>query len=739
MAPATPGIVLVGCGEIATVGHLPALRSLQAAGEVALLGVCDGDPARAEQAARAFGVARHDTDWRRLVADTGAQAVSLCVPPGPNAELAVAALEAGLHVLCEKPPGRTLQQAAAMAAAAAARPELVHMIAFNRRFAPLYVRAMERSRRLAPPHAFHGRFTRGALGAAPSNGLDDWITSDGSHALDLAVATIGYPTSVSVTRAAAGAGPDNVWTVQLAAPSGAAVLVFDFAAGRRVERFEWSGAGYDVLLELPMRGEWSQMGAPAEAWRAGDVRTGDEPDFALDYGFVGEYRRFAQAVTGAAPPPEADFAYGLAFMRLARTILESGGGDAGRVTLPPPAGNTDAARAGVVRVPADAHLPAGTASPNGAGAARRARTVVQVLQGPAAQRAHFPPTMLSELGDRCEVRLPSTEDAPVPDLADVEVLVAGWGAPPVPREQLERAERLRLVVVVGASVRWALDAELAQARGIALSNTADAIGASVAEHCLLLTLAGLRRLTDVDRQMRRGGWPPQGRRSPWSPRALAASAARLPGVGRLRPMLGPPVRRLLGPAPRGGAPWHDLREQVVGLVGWGNVARRFAELLRPFDCRVLVWSEHASDEELTRAGARRAAAAEVLGGARVVSLHKGLVPGTERLLDADRLALLRPGTVVVNTARAGLFDEAALLARVREGDCVFALDVFPQEPLDPRSPLRRMPNVILTPHNAGSTPQCRLRAGGDALRQVMAWSEGQPVRALEARQLATMT
>ncbi len=319
-------LVLVGCGGIAKAAHLPAIAALRAEGLLDLVGICDLDVAAARDAAGAHGVPDSDGDWRRLVERTGAQAVALCLPPGPNVRVAVEALDAGLHVLSEKPPARDAAQARRMADAARSRPDLVTMIAFNRRHAPLYARAMERSRELGAPHTFYGRFTRGAMGGEPSNTASDWITSDGSHALDLAVATIGEPTRISVTRRRCGSPTDNVWTVQLAgAPGGGgAVLVLDFAAGRRMERFEWSGPAYDVALELPGSAEWSVRGADVERWTLPAVP--DTPDFFISYGFPDEYRAFVRAIEGGERP-RADFEYGWRFMRIVEGILgcESGG------------------------------------------------------------------------------------------------------------------------------------------------------------------------------------------------------------------------------------------------------------------------------------------------------------------------------------------------------------------------------------------------------------------------------
>ena len=719
-------LILIGGGSIAQLAHLPALRRLRDDGLVELAGVCDTDEARAAAVAAQFGIPRSGSDWRAMVRQSGATAVSICVPPGPNVQLVVDALDMGLHVMCEKPPARSVAQAERMAAAAVARPELVTMVAFNRRHAPLYTWARERSLRLGAPHVFHGRFTRAAMGGEPSNTAADWITSDGAHVLDLAVATMGLPERIAVARRRSGAGPDNVWTLQLHGAAGSSVIVFDFAAGRRVERFEWGGPGYDVVLELPQRAEWSQRGAEVETWSASRLTGSD--DFFLNYGFVDEYRRFLDAIEGRAPRPESDFEYGWSFMALVDAILACRSGECRTVMTP----REDAARgtaASGTRAPVATRR--GVASLDG-------RPVVRVLQSGSAQARYFSGALLSRVAEQCEwrSRVDGTDGRPV--VADAEAIITGWGGSSLTRDDLERAERLQLMVVIGASVKGVAPEFLLE-RGVTVCNTADAIAASVAEHCLLLTLAGLRRLTEVDRQMHGTGWPPDtnGR---FSVKAMRRYVQRVPPLRAAKPLLRPVARRLLATQGSGaGSRWSDLRGQTVGLIGWGHTARHFATLLKPFDCELLVCSESVTSDELACHGARRVSLGEAIGSAKVVSLHKGLTARTRGLIGQAELALLQPGAVLVNTARGALVDDDALVARLRRGDVVAALDVYHTEPLQRAHALRRLPNTILTPHNASSTPECQRRVGAQALTMLLDWLSGNSVPGIEARQLATMT
>lgn len=714
-----PRVLLVGCGQIALLAHLPALARLRQEGQVELVGVCDGDGARASDAASRFGVTRSGTMWPEMARETSADAVALCLPPGPNAEASVAALEQGLHVLCEKPPGRDTAQAARMAAAAAARADRVTMIAFNRRHAPLYRRAMERSRALGEPTAFFGKFTRAGLGEQPSNTMGDWITSDGSHALDLAIATVGWPRRVSVSRAGRGGGPDNVWTLHLLGEGRSAVLLFGFASGGRVEHFEWTGAGYDVSLELPDSARWSAQGAGEEAWGAKDLTASEE--YFVNYGFLDEYRTFVGAIGGREPRPEADFRYGAAFMDLVGTILGAADGTTCEVSP----------RESRVTTTVATKPPAARRSDGPGGS-------IVIWQPASSRTRYFDAGRLARLASACRLQVAEDGEAV---LAEAEVLVAGWGAPPVTSAQLARASRLRLIVILGASVVWAIPAEARDGRGsVLLCNTADAIAQSVAEHTLLLALAGLRRLPEVDGSMHAGGWPPSSTgRFSW--RDVARRAKRWPVLQPFKPLLKPVAGRLgvLSGSGDGGHAWGDLRGRTVGLVGWGHTARRFVELLEPFGCRVLLASSHASDEELDHAGIVRASIGEVFGASQVVSLHGGLNDRTRGLIDATTLGLLRKGTVFVNTARGPLVNEQALLERAQRGDVVFALDVFEEEPLPRRHPLRKLGNVILTPHNASSTPECGRRVGDQALDIVSAWLAGEAIPSLPPERLLQMS
>ncbi|MCU0757846.1 MAG: 2-hydroxyacid dehydrogenase [Steroidobacteraceae bacterium] len=262
----------------------------------------------------------------------------------------------------------------------------------------------------------------------------------------------------------------------------------------------------------------------------------------------------------------------------------------------------------------------------------------------------------------------------------------GYLGDPSPAE-LAAARRLKLFQLLSAGYDW-LDLDAFRRHGIPLANNDGSNAVSTAEHAVLLMLALLRQL----------------------PRHHAATAA-----GEWLAMQHAMQLR-------------ELRGKVVGLVGFGQIARQVARRVHGFDALVRYAKPRpATPEEEQPSGARHRSLDELLAESDIVSLHAPLGPQTRGLIDARALARMRPGSWLVNTARGALVDEAALHDALAGGHLAGAgLDVFAHEPIDPDSPLLRLPNVVLTPHVAGST-----RDTWDH-RMVAAWANVRRVAAGQA-------
>ena len=216
------------------------------------------------------------------------------------------------------------------------------------------------------------------------------------------------------------------------------------------------------------------------------------------------------------------------------------------------------------------------------------------------------------------------------------------------------APGLRLIQKIGVGVNT-IDLEAARARGIPVCNLPGTNARAVAELTLALMLAAIRRLPQFDAGLRAGVW---------------SDPMLQDGIG-------------------------ELGGRTVGLVGYGAIPRILAPILAAMGCRVIYTTRNPVSDAI----GERMPLAALLAEADVVSLHVPLTAGTEGLIDAAALGRMKPGAVLVNTARGGLVDQSALVAALRGGRLGAAgLDVFAVEPTDPSDPLFLLPNVVVTPH-----------------------------------------
>jgi phosphoglycerate dehydrogenase-like enzyme len=243
-------------------------------------------------------------------------------------------------------------------------------------------------------------------------------------------------------------------------------------------------------------------------------------------------------------------------------------------------------------------------------------------------------------------------------LNDVEILVTGWGCPPVDTAVLQAAPRLRAILHAAGSVKGHVAPECWE-RGLLVSSAADANAVPVAELALAMILLAGKNVMGLRERYRRE-------------RTFVLGEIQ-PGIGNFR-------RR-------------------VGIVGASRIGRQVIRLLEPFDLTVSLTDPYVSAPP---AGVRLLALDDLLRESDVVSLHAPATPETHHMLDKQRLALIPDGGVLINTARGSLVDTDALVGELATGRISAILDVTDPEPLPADSPLFDLPNVFLTPHIAGS-------------------------------------
>ncbi|MET9481160.1 hydroxyacid dehydrogenase [Streptomyces sp. NPDC006638] len=271
-------------------------------------------------------------------------------------------------------------------------------------------------------------------------------------------------------------------------------------------------------------------------------------------------------------------------------------------------------------------------------------------------------------------------------LADTELLVTCWGAPPLTAGVLDAAPRLRAVVHAAGSVKHHIT-DACWERGIAVTSAAAANARPVAEYTLAAIL--------------------------FAGKNVLGSAQRYRNLRT----------------------HHDWREELdsagnyrrtVGIVGASRIGRRVIELLRPFDLEVLLYDPYVEPSDAAALGADLVTLDELCSRSHVVSVHAPQLPATDGMIGAAQLAAMADGSTLINTSRGSLVDEDALLPELVAGRLHAVLDVTEPElpPVD--SPLYDLPNVLLTPHVAGSLGGEIHRMADQALDEVERWTKGLP-------------
>ena len=306
---------------------------------------------------------------------------------------------------------------------------------------------------------------------------------------------------------------------------------------------------------------------------------------------------------------------------------------------------------------------------------------------------------LTALADSYEI-FTTLQEIPADLRPGVEAVVVGRGGD-IPDDQiLDALPGLKVVGIVGASVRR-YNAESIIGRGIPIINTADVYADAVAEFVVMQAVLAIRKAGLSHEAMRKGGWSMDGKGDDYGFRAKLRRNILFRGIRKaLRILAGTQNMPQPGSPARGSD--RLLSGSTVALIGYGAITRRTIELLKPFNCEVGVYSENLPAEEAGRFGVRVLSWDEALR-CDVISLHRGLSDKTVGCFGREEIMSLKPGTVLINTARAELFDNEALAERLSRGDIFACLDVFAPEPLPRGSLLRKMPNVFLTGHISGSS------------------------------------
>ena len=262
---------------------------------------------------------------------------------------------------------------------------------------------------------------------------------------------------------------------------------------------------------------------------------------------------------------------------------------------------------------------------------------------------------------------------------------------PLDDEVLRAANKARMVQLLAAGYD-SMNLPLMAALEVPCANNGGANSWAVADHAVLLMLSLYKRQMHTDPATRQGRWS----------------------------------------APVSGTNTFEMADKLVGVLGIGNIGRQVARRVQGFDADVQYYDLYPLSEERERElDVRRVSLDELFRSSDILTCHTPLTPQTHHIVNRERLAMMKPTAVVINTSRGPVVDEAALIEALQEGRIAGAgLDVFEQEPVDPANPLLQMDNVVVTPHIAGTTWNTWFRRAEFAYRNMRRVWDGEPPLAI---------
>jgi D-3-phosphoglycerate dehydrogenase len=271
-------------------------------------------------------------------------------------------------------------------------------------------------------------------------------------------------------------------------------------------------------------------------------------------------------------------------------------------------------------------------------------------------------------------------------VADADAVITQFA--PVDAHVIASMQRAKVIVRYGIGYDN-VDVKAARERGIPVCNIPDYCIDEVADHTLAFILSTTRQVVPNTLHVREGKWG-----------------------------LATPLDQL-----------RTLRDQTVGIVGFGRIGREVAARLAPFKSRRLVFDAFVPPEVVRNAGCEPVSLDDLLAQSDIVTLHCPSTPQTKKLLNDESLGRMKQGSVVVNLGRGDLIDSGSLIAALQSGKiAAAALDVFEQEPLPPENPLRFMPNVITASHIASASPKSVRTLRETAAKIAIMALRGEPLR-----------
>jgi phosphoglycerate dehydrogenase-like enzyme len=292
---------------------------------------------------------------------------------------------------------------------------------------------------------------------------------------------------------------------------------------------------------------------------------------------------------------------------------------------------------------------------------------------------------------------PYEHDDLMRDIGRYDACITSWGSPKITKEVLQRADNLKFIGHAAGTLIPFVDPEVFDTN-IIVVNANRALARSTAELAVSLMMAGAWNLMGYSKSLATGAW-----------RANNDTVMGLFG-------------------------------QQVGLIGFGEVAKEVVRLLKPYETRIRLSAPYCTAEEAAELGVELCSLDELLAASDIVSLHDTLTPSTRGMIGREQLGRLKDGALLVNTARAPIIDEQALIDELSTGRIYAALDVFYTEPPVQDYPLLHLPNVLCVPHIGAFSRYWKPQLGHMVAEDLHRFAAGQtPLRQITGERFIRMT
>jgi len=314
---------------------------------------------------------------------------------------------------------------------------------------------------------------------------------------------------------------------------------------------------------------------------------------------------------------------------------------------------------------------------------------IALLQAKTLTEQLFTEEALARLRELGQVVINPGQERPTAEetiklIKGARACVTSWGCQPMTAQILDAAPELGIIVYAAGSVK-PIVTDAVWERGITVTSSAAMIAVNVAEMTVGCLILGLKNVWGLAGVTRAGGWRDEGE----------SARSRV------------------------------LNQATIGIIGAGHIGRKVLEYLRPFEVKeILLYDPYWTAEELAKRGATKVSLEELLRRSDAVTLHAPALPATRHMLGGEELRLMKDDAVLINTSRGQNMDQQALIAELEKGRLFAFLDVTDPEPLSLDSPLRALPNVVLTPHVAGGGANPRM--GDHALEELRRFFAGEP-------------